>query len=233
MPVFVEEGVTQTQTKTDDAPRSRWWFRLVFVAGLCWMYQLYSWFALPSVAQFAESAPSSTAFMHTSRDPVHYEWVAMDHIAPALARAVVAGEDDEYYEHPGFSWTAIRRAAQKNWERGRLRYGGSTITQQVAKNLFLSSDKSLFRKYKELLIALTLERDLSKERILEIYLNIVEWGPGIYGAQAASQYYFHHNAATLSPPQAAFLAAILPNPRQLGAHGFRLNARARGILKRM
>ncbi len=226
------EAVDETQTKSHVA-RSRWWGSVTVIVGLCWLTYLYACFSLPSVASLRDHPPDFTAFMRATDGVIEYAWVPLSEISRYLPRAVIAAEDDRFYQHPGYDWEAIRRAAKENWKRRSFKFGGSTITQQLAKNLYLSADKTPFRKIKELLIALKLERDLSKERILELYLNVVEWAHGVYGAEAAAQHYFGTHAKHLSPNQAAFLASILPNPNTLGQRGYRLTIRAQSILRRM
>jgi monofunctional glycosyltransferase len=158
-------------------------------------------------------------------------WVPLDQISPNLQRAVLAGEDTNFAVHNGFDYQAIQKAwdqafleaakeAQKEGENDDwlpnlpdFKRGASTISQQLAKNLYLSSRRSFFRKGQEAILTVFLERSLSKRRILEIYLNDIEWGDGVYGAEAASQYYFHKSAAALTASQAAFLSAMIPNPR--------------------
>jgi monofunctional biosynthetic peptidoglycan transglycosylase len=158
-------------------------------------------------------------------------WVPLDRISPQLQRAVIAGEDDNFATHHGFDYQAIQRAwdqAQKEAEKEAQREGendswlpnlpdfkrgASTISQQLAKNLYLSSERSFMRKGQEAIITYFMERNLPKKRILELYLNVIEWGDGIYGAEAASQYYFHKPAANLNAREAAFLSAMIPNPR--------------------
>lgn len=139
--------------------------------------------------------------------------VAYSRISPYLKRAVIAAEDAAFVDHAGFDWDGIQLALEKNLEKGRIAAGGSTISQQLAKNLFLSSERSLLRKAKEAVITLMIEATLTKRRILELYLNYAEWGNGIYGAEAAARHHYGVSAAMLSPWQAARLAAILPNPR--------------------
>jgi monofunctional biosynthetic peptidoglycan transglycosylase len=134
-------------------------------------------------------------------------------MAPELKRAVIAAEDQKFLDHHGFDVEAMEKAYERNVHRGRVRRGGSTITQQLAKNLFLSPDRSYFRKAREAMITVVLEALLSKRRILEIYLNVVEWGNGIYGAEAASQHYFERPASDLSRAEAARLASMLHRPR--------------------
>ena len=142
------------------------------------------------------------------RDRVDY-----GRIAPALKRAVVAAEDAKFADHEGFDWDGIERALERNQKKGRIVAGGSTITQQLAKNLFLSPTKSYFRKGQEAVITVLLEALLTKRRILELYLNVIEWGNGVFGAEAAARHYFGVGAAQLSVEQAARLAAMAPNPR--------------------
>ncbi len=142
-----------------------------------------------------------------------YTWVPYERISPHLKRAMIAAEDAKFVEHEGFDWDGIQNALEKNQKRGRVVAGGSTISQQLAKNLFLSPVKSYWRKGEEAVITLMLEALLPKQRILEIYLNVIEWGTGVFGAEAAAQRYFGVSAARLSPEQAARLAAMAPNPR--------------------
>lgn len=139
-------------------------------------------------------------------------WVPLNRISPYLVKAVLIGEDDKFYRHSGFDLEAIQRAIEKNLQAGKIKYGGSTITQQTAKNLFLSPTKNPIRKIHEAILAYRLERSLTKRRILEIYLNIAEWGEGIFGIEAASRYYFGKPAYALTAWEAARLSAVLPNP---------------------
>jgi len=139
-------------------------------------------------------------------------WMPLERISPQLRKSVLIAEDDRFYQHHGVDWRALRKAMDYNLKRGRMVRGASTITQQVARNLFLSPSRSLGRKLKEVLIARHMERQLSKDRILEIYLNIVEWGEGVFGAEAASQRYFGKPASELGPEEAVALAAALPSP---------------------
>jgi monofunctional biosynthetic peptidoglycan transglycosylase len=204
---------------------------LAAVAGLL---LVQGWF-LAQVLWLARNNPASTAFMDErleslraqaalqGRDPdrsvrLAYQWVPYGRISQNLKRAVIAAEDARFLEHAGLDWDAIERAIEKNQERGRVVMGASTITQQLAKNLFLSGERSWTRKAQEAIIASMLEAVLSKRRILELYLNVAEWGEGVFGAQAAARYHFGTNASSLSARQAAWLAVILPSPRRY-AHG--------------
>jgi len=139
-------------------------------------------------------------------------WKNLNKISQHLQKSVIAAEDAHFYEHFGFDLQGIKNAFQKNEKKGKIKYGGSTITQQLAKNLFLWSGRNYFRKLLEAYYTVLLELFLSKNRILEIYLNVIEWGPGIYGAEAASLKYYHISSDRLSPLQAATLAVIIPNP---------------------
>lgn len=184
------------------------------------------------------SHPLSTAFMRRKAliDPLagyKYRWVNSGEISRSLKNAVVTSEDDRFFEHSGVDINAIEKAAEKNWKRKKLAAGGSTITQQLVKNLYLSPNKSILRKGREFMLALALDALLPKDRILELYLNVAQFGRGIYGAEAASQFYFKQPAKSLSPAQAAFLASILPAPERYGRRGFRMSHRAKSILSRM
>jgi monofunctional biosynthetic peptidoglycan transglycosylase len=182
------------------------------------------WFVtLPDVAGLAKSNPNTTALIETRRAAaaekgrsfkLQWTWVSLAHISPNLQKAVLVSEDASFYQHHGFDWEGLQEAFNRNWEKGKLQRGGSTLTQQLAKNLYLSSDKNLFRKVHEAMLAWKLERTLPKKRILELYLNVVEWGHGVYGAEAAARHHFGKSAAGLSPGEAALLAAVLPSPRR-------------------
>jgi len=180
-------------------------------------------FWLPDVTPLKKKNPAVTAYMLIKEHQAaaagkklgrNLVWTGWDDISENLKHAVLVAEDDTFYRHKGVEWESMRRALKTDWKTRTLAKGGSTITQQVAKNLYLSPSKNPLRKIKEILIAKRLERALGKRRIFEIYLNIAEWGKGIYGAQAASQAYFGKNASELSPEEAAALAAVLPSPRR-------------------
>lgn len=167
--------------------------------------------------------PAETSFMAIrlaelrEKNPnieLQYEWVDYAQISTHLKRAVVAAEDDRFMQHHGFDWRGIEQALQKNQRRGKSVAGGSSITQQLAKNLFLSPSRSYWRKAQEAIIALMIEALWDKQRILEVYLNVVEWGNGVFGAEAAARHYYRVSAAQLGPTAAARLAVMLPNPRQ-------------------
>jgi monofunctional biosynthetic peptidoglycan transglycosylase len=183
---------------------------------------LYWWLTFPDVQRLATTNPETTALIEArlaearEKDPdaeARRVWVPLAEIAPVLQHAVIISEDASFYFHEGFDWEGIKEAALRDLAEGKFQRGGSTITQQLAKNLYLSSGKTLLRKANEALIADALERRLTKKRILELYLNVVEWGKGIYGAEAAARHHFGKHAADLSPEEAALLAAMLPSPR--------------------
>ena len=185
------------------------------VAVQCWYYAHVLW--------WKAYEPATTAFMEArierlrEKDPrakLEQRWVPYERISTQLKRAVVAAEDAKFVDHEGFDWEAISKAIEKNERKGRVVSGASTISQQLAKNLFLSGQRSWLRKGEEAVITWMLESTLSKRRILELYLNFAEWGEGVFGAEAAARHHFGVAAAALSPTQAAFLAAILPSPRR-------------------
>ena len=147
-----------------------------------------------------------------------YKWVDYAQISNNLKRSVIASEDAKFSDHDGFDWEGIEKAYEKNLKKGKIVAGGSTISQQLAKNLFLSSKRTPWRKGEEAIITVMLEKMLSKQRILEIYLNVIEWGNGIFGAEAAARHYFKGSASGLNASQAAKLAAMIPNPRFYDDH---------------
>jgi monofunctional biosynthetic peptidoglycan transglycosylase len=197
------------------------------------------WCSVPNTAPLADENPTSTAFIDLRRDEggakfkLQWQWVRIGHISRYLRAAVVYAEDYHFYTHDGVDWEAIEGAVEKDLGNFQLRVGGSTITQQLAKNLYLSPKKSFFRKLREMLIAFSLEDHLTKTRILELYLNVVEWGDGIFGAEAASRHWFGHSAASLSPAEAARLAIALPNPieRAPNVHSEELTQKAVRIIR--
>ena len=179
--------------------------------------------AAHDVASLARRAPARTALMRQRAAEaakahrafaIDQRWVPYDRISPLLRRSVLVTEDDAFFSHDGLDWNEIKASARRNVEAGHVVRGGSTITQQLARNLFLGNERSLTRKLKEVLLALRLERALEKRRIFELYLNEIEWGDGIFGAEAAAQRWFGVSAADLDPRQSALLAAIIINPRQ-------------------
>jgi len=146
-------------------------------------------------------------------------WVSLSHISPYLTKAVLIAEDDKFWHHEGFDFEAIEKAVEKNIKAGRFKAGGSTLSQQLAKNLYLTPAKTPIRKIREAILTWRIERGLSKKRILELYLNVVEWGEGIFGIEAASHHYYNKSASVLGPEEAARLASVLPNPRKYSPIG--------------
>ncbi len=197
------------------------WVGWLLILLLSLLLLLQAWFLL-HILYWNQYNPSSSAFMQLRWEiaqqnqlnvKFHYQWVDYEKISPHLKRAIIAAEDSQFLNHAGFDFKAMQNALEKNWQEGRWAAGGSTISQQLAKNLFLSDKKTPWRKLQEAVITYMLEKVMTKRRILEIYLNMIEWGENVFGAEAASQHYFGINASTLTPRQAAFLASIVPNPR--------------------
>jgi monofunctional biosynthetic peptidoglycan transglycosylase len=216
------------------------WFILACVAivlalQLFFFVQIWWW---------VDHNPESTSFMrHQSqvlraKNPkakLKHKWVPYNRISNNLKRAIIVSEDATFIEHEGVDWEAIQLAYEKNSKKGKVVAGGSTITQQLAKNLFLSGERSYLRKAQEFVIAYMLESLMDKERIFEIYLNVVEWGNGVFGAEAAAQHYYGVSAAGLNTSQAARLAVMLPKPRYFDTHrgSAYLERRTELILRRM
>lgn len=188
--------------------------------------------------------PQSTAFMRTRLQVLReehpgarlqYVWVPYGRISPYLKRAVIAAEDAKFFQHDGFDWDGIRKAYEKNMREGEIVSGGSTISQQLAKNLFLSGDRAWWRKAQEAAITVMIELIMDKRRILELYLNVIEWGDAVFGAEAAARYHYAVGAGELGAAQAARLAAMVPSPRRYlpGHHTAYLDKRTAIILARM
>ncbi len=205
---------------------SRRWLKWIILGPilLVLLVQLY-FFVM--VCWYAVFNPGSTSFMRQQlselreKNPnaqLKHEWVPYERISNNLKKAVVASEDSRFAEHGGVDWEALEKAYERNNKRSKVVGGGSTITQQLAKNLFLSGSRSYLRKGQEMIIAFMLETLMSKKRILEVYLNVVEYGRGVFGAEAAARYYYKTAAANLNPQQAARLAVMLPNPRYYDKH---------------
>ena len=188
------------------------------VAGIA----IYEFWFLAQILYWVDHNPATTSVMDSrldmlrEKDPaatLAHRWVPYQRISNELKRAIIVAEDAKFTEHDGFDWEGIQRALEKNQRRGRIVAGGSTITQQLAKNLFLSGERTLLRKGQEAVLAAMLEATMSKRRIFEIYLNVVEWGENVFGAEAAARHYFGVGADELDSEQAARLAAMLPRPR--------------------
>lgn len=214
----------------------------IFLWALLFIF-LYQLWALANVLWWKWNPPLNTSFMSIRLNELQeknadaklqYEWVDYEKISPHLKRAVIAAEDGKFLEHHGFDWDGMEKAMEKNQRRGKRAAGGSTISQQLAKNLFLSPSKSYIRKAQEAVITLMIEICWDKRRILEVYLNVVEWGDGTFGAQAAAKRHYQISAANLSAHQAARMVVMLPNPRKfernLPNYAIRYSNR---VLKRM
>ena len=219
------------------------WSRRVLAVLVLLVIAWQGWY-LGWVVWWKFADPDMTSFMSLrldelrEKDPraeLKKQWVPYARISAHLKRAVVAAEDAKFSEHEGFDWEGIQKALEKNRKKGKIVAGGSTISQQLAKNLFLSGTKTPWRKAQEAIITLMLEAVLDKRRILEIYLNVVEWGSGVFGAEAAARHYYAIPAVQLSAEQAARLAVLLPNPRKFGRlpNSPYLAARSQVILGRM
>jgi monofunctional biosynthetic peptidoglycan transglycosylase len=214
------------------------------VLGVGFISAAYMYLTLPDVRPLRTGKPASTAFMDQRAREAHarglpvtrdWRWVSYARISASLKKAVIVTEDGAFWQHAGIDYEQLRESIETNWELGEFKRGASTITQQLAKNLYLSPSKNPIRKGKELLITRRLEVELSKQRILEIYLNVIEWGDGVWGAEAAARRYFHTSAAELSATESALLAAAIANPHILDpAHpSARLRRRQQMIMRRM
>jgi len=203
----------------------KWLFLLILLSilGCVAFYSVY-----PDIARLKRKNPGKTAFMeYREREwrsigkaiKVQRRWVTYSHISPYVVKAVIISEDDKFWSHKGFDLDAMEKALEKDIEQGMFKFGGSTISQQLVKNLYLSPSKSPSRKLAEAVITWRMERTLSKRRIIELYLNVAEWGEGVFGVEAASLAYFGKPASSLGPEEAARLAAVLPNPRRYKANG--------------
>ena len=212
------------------------WFLLLLIVYQLWIFIHICW--------WINFNPSTSAFMEDrlevlqEKNPnaaLKHRWVAYKNISPNLKRALIAAEDAKFVDHEGFDWEGIEKAYEKNLKKGKVVAGGSTISQQLAKILFLSTKRTPWRKLEEAMITVMLESTMSKRRIFEIYLNVIEWGNGIFGAEAAARHYFGTSAKKLSSEQAAKLAAMVPNPRYYDKHQSArgLNRKTGIILHRM
>jgi monofunctional biosynthetic peptidoglycan transglycosylase len=240
--------VAQVAKRTRPAGKTRrgWsFFRAIgWAIGIAFAWLCYGYVTLPDVRVLAASNPASTAFIELRADQAHdsgkpakreQRWVSYGRISPHLRRAVLVAEDSAFWQHEGVDFEQLQESIEVDLAKGRFVRGASTITQQLAKNLYLSPTRSPMRKFRELIIARRLEAELKKARILEIYLNVIEWGDGIYGAEAAARAYFGTSAAALGPQESALLAAAIINPRLLnpGKPTRRLLRRQQLILRRM
>ncbi len=205
------------------------WVRIIaLAAAAALVVNISYYFIFPDVSQLQRKNPKKTAFMkyreaEWRRQGVHRKiqqhWVPWSAISPYVAKAVIIAEDDQFWRHEGFDFKAMEKALKKDLQKRRFKVGGSTISQQLAKNLYLSPSKNPVRKIKEAILTWRLENRLSKRRIIELYLNVAEWGEGIFGVEAAARRYFGKPASALTAREAARLAAVLPNPRRYNPTG--------------
>ena len=211
------------------------WFWKIAAIGFALLF-IYQIWVFVHLLWWIKFNPSTTAFMESRLaimrevNPdakLQYQWVPYAKISNNLKSALVAAEDANFVDHEGFDWEGIQKAYEKDLKKGRIVAGGSTISQQLAKNLFLSGRRSPFRKMEEAAITVMMEAVMDKERIFEIYLNVIEWGDGVFGAEAASKHYYRISASQLSAAQAAKLAAMVPNPRYYDKH-----QNAHGLMKK-
>ena len=213
-------------------------WRLVWrIVAICFaLLLLYQLWIFAHICWWTKFNPSASAFMESrleamqDKNPkaeLQHQWVSYAKISGNLKRALIASEDAKFVDHEGFDWDGIQKAYEKNLKKGKIVAGGSTISQQLAKNLFLSTKRTPWRKGEEALITVMLEAVMDKQRIFEIYLNVIEWGNGVFGAEAAARHYYNTSAMQLSTTQAAKLAAMVPNPRYYDTH-----REARGLLRK-
>ncbi len=211
--------------------KSLFWRIALVLFALLVLYQLW---LFAHICWWVKFNPATSAFMDDrlqvmqDKNPdaeLQHKWVDYSRISNNLKRALIVSEDAKFVDHEGFDWEGIQLAYEKNLKKGRIVAGGSTISQQLAKNLFLSTKRTPWRKGEEVIITLMLEAVMDKQRIFEIYLNIIEWGNGVFGAEAAARHYYGISAGRLSAEQAARLAAMVPNPRYYDRH-----REARGML---
>jgi monofunctional biosynthetic peptidoglycan transglycosylase len=202
------------------------WF-VFLVSPILLVLLLYA-LLMPDISKWKTENPKKTAFMEYREKQgkekgkgikIHQIWVPLSDISPYLIKAVLIAEDDKFWRHEGFDYEAIRKAIERDLKAKKLKFGGSTLSQQLARNLYLSPEKSLLRKMREALITWRMEKVLPKRRILELYLNVVEWGEEIFGIEAASRHYYGKPSSQLTPVEATRLAAILPSPKRYNPLG--------------
>ncbi len=208
----------------------------VLIITLVLLADISVYFVYPDVSALKKAHLKETAFMEYRKKQWEKEgadkkivqkWVPLKKVSPYLIKAVIIAEDDKFWRHEGFDFIAMQKAFEKDLKKKRFKAGGSTITQQLAKNLYLSPSKNPVRKLKEAILAWRMERTLSKKRIVELYLNAAEWGDGIFGIQAAARHYYKKNASALTAEEAARLATVLPNPIRYNPKGKKKYVRAR------
>jgi len=208
---------------------TRKWFYIIFVAIISGMFlNVGVYFAYPDVSKLKKQSPQKTAFMEYrekewerqgKKRKIVRQWVPLSQISPYIVKAVLISEDDKFWSHEGFDFVAMQKAIEKDIKKKKFKFGGSTISQQLAKNLYLSPSKNPVRKIKEAILTWRIEKNLSKRRIIELYLNVAEWGDGLFGIETAAHYYYGKPASELTAREAAKLASVLPNPRRFDPTG--------------
>jgi len=206
----------------------KWSVIVILVVLAAFILSIGFYFVYPDVAKLRKLNPKKTAFMEYrekewakqgKKKKIIQRWVPLSQISPYVIKAVIIAEDDKFWSHEGFDFEAMQKALEKDFKKGKFKSGGSTISQQLAKNLFLSPSRNPVRKLKEAILTWRLEDNLSKKRIIELYLNVAEWGDGLFGIEAAAQHHFGKSASVLSALEAAKLATVLPNPRRYDPAG--------------
>ena len=206
----------------------KWSIRVFFLILSAFVLSIAVYFVYPDVSALRKANPKKSAFMkyresewqqQGKKKKIVQRWVPLSQISPYVIKAVIIAEDDKFWSHEGFDFDAMQKALEKDLKEKKFKVGGSTISQQLAKNLYLSPSKNPIRKIMEAVLTWRLERNLSKKRIIEIYLNVAEWGDGLFGVEAAAQHYYGKPASDLSAMESARLAAVLPNPRRYDPTG--------------
>jgi len=206
----------------------KWLKWAAIILGSCLFISIVIYFIYPDVSVLKKHNPKITAFMEYRMEEwkdkgkkikLKQKWVPLKQVSPYVVKAIIVAEDDKFWSHEGFDFEAMQKAMEKDLKKKKFKAGGSTISQQLAKNLYLSPSKNPIRKIREAILTWRLENNLSKRRIIEIYVNVAEWGEGIFGIEAAAKRYFGKSAYALSAYEAARLAAVLPNPRRYNAGG--------------
>jgi len=205
------------------------WIKAILLLSIfAFILSIAAYFVYPDVSKLKKENPKKTSFMEFrqkqwkeegKRITIRQYWVPLSRISNYMTKAVIIAEDDKFWSHGGFDFEAIEKSVEKDLKEKKFKFGGSTISQQLAKNLFLNPSKNPLRKIKEAILTWRMEKNLSKRRILELYLNVAEWGEGIFGIEAAARHYYGKSAADLSADEAAHLAAVLPNPRKYNPTG--------------
>jgi monofunctional biosynthetic peptidoglycan transglycosylase len=206
----------------------KWLAIIVGIAILAVFLNIGVYFVYPDVSKLKKTSPKKTAFMdyrekewekQGKKKKIIRQWVSLSQISPYVVKAVIIAEDDKFWSHEGFDFDAIQKAIEKDIKKRKFKFGGSTISQQLAKNLYLSPSKNPIRKIKEAILTWRIEEHLSKKRIIELYLNCAEWGEGLFGIEAAARRYYAKPASELTAKEAARLASVLPNPRRFDPTG--------------